>query len=391
MMSGATSRSYTLEEILQQLKNVHGELYDYSRFKYSGNHRKAIIGCRKHGWFEQCVANHKSGHGCPTCCNEKKGKSIKLNQEMVLESFRAAHGDLYDYSRVNYSGNTTKVTIGCPVHGWFEQVPKSHKKGIGCAKCGPSRCAKSRKVTLDEFIRKSKTHHGDRFDYSLVDLKHSNIKNKVKIICPIHGVTHQQAYHHMMGFGCKKCDANRVGNMSRIDHNEFIKRCISKHGNKYDYSKTLYKGAYKTVCITCKEHGDFYMKATFHSARGYGCQKCWRSSGEHAISFWLDSHGFTYINEKRFNDCRSPKGFMMKFDFYLEQQNLLIEFDGEQHYVATDMFGGKEALAIRKQYDEIKDQYAKRKGIRMIRIPFSKKKNVGDLLFPLLHHTAVEE
>ena len=380
MMNGSTLRTYSVDEILQQFKSIHGELYDYSKFEYSGNHRKSVIGCRTHGWFKQSVASHKRGSGCPMCCNENKGKNNKLNEESILKSFRSAHGDLYDYSRVKYSGNLTKVTIGCPVHGWFDQIPKDHKKGIGCAKCGPARCGKSRKVTLDEFIRRSKKHHGDRFDYSLVDLKNHGMFDKVQIICPVHGIMLQKPHAHTNGFGCKKCDAKRTGDINRIDHEEFIRRCIAKHGNKYDYSKTTYIGSHKTVCITCRIHGDFHMTATLHSSGGHGCHKCWRSQGEHIIASWLDAQCISYTNEHKFDDCLTPKGRKMKFDFYISSLNVLIEFDGEQHYYASDMFGGNESFERVKKYDVIKNQYAKRKGIRLIRIPFFKRSKIDEVL-----------
>lgn len=316
----------------------------------------------------------------------------QLSQEDVISSFRQKHGNQYDYSKVNYVKSALKVIIGCSIHGWFEQTPKCHKRGVGCAKCGPSRCAKSRKLSLNEFIERSKKHHGDRFDYSLVDLENNGIRDKVKIICPEHGITYQQAYHHMNGFGCKKCDAKRTGDINRIDHDEFIRRCTAKHGNKYDYSKTSYSGSNETVCITCKQHGDFHMTAKFHSSRGYGCHKCWRSQGEHVIASWLDARGISYTNEHKFDDCLTPKGRKMKFDFYISSFNVLIEFDGEQHYYASDMFGGDESFERVKKYDVIKNQYAKRKGIRLIRIPFFKKSEIDKVLTSeLLSQTTADD
>lgn len=308
----------------------------------------------------------------------------KLSQEQIIASFRAVHDDLYDYSRVVYKGNAFKVTIGCPIHGWFEQIPKDHKRGIGCTKCGPSRCGKSRKVTLDEFIRRSKRYHGDKFDYSLVDLENNGIKDVVKIICPAHGVTQQQAYHHMTGFGCKRCDAQRIGNQSKLTHDEFIQNCKARHGDTYDYSKTIYTKAHDKVTIICKEHGEFRQKATLHS-NGYGCPQCSQSHGEKSISRWLDEHGILYKVEKRFKDCRSPKGRMMKFDFYLPSHNMLIEYDGHHHYQEVKYFSNQgRDLRLVQEYDALKDAYAKKKGIPLLRIPFFSKDDVPIILAQFL-------
>ena len=56
---------------------------------------------------------------------------------------------------------------------------------------------------------------------------------------------------------------------------EFIKKAILKHGNKYSYEKTVYDGKDKPVVITCPKHGDFIQTPHEHLS-GCGCQKCWQ-------------------------------------------------------------------------------------------------------------------
>lgn len=58
-----------------------------------------------------------------------------LNTEIFIELAKQIHGDKYDYSKINYKNANTNVSIICPVHGLFSQNPRSHLKGIGCAKC----------------------------------------------------------------------------------------------------------------------------------------------------------------------------------------------------------------------------------------------------------------
>lgn len=59
----------------------------------------------------------------------------RLTQAEILARFKAAHGERYDYSRAHYRGMYRKVTIGCPVHGWFIQDPRTHARGSGCPRC----------------------------------------------------------------------------------------------------------------------------------------------------------------------------------------------------------------------------------------------------------------
>lgn len=59
----------------------------------------------------------------------------KKTKEMFVSDAIKAHGHKYDYSKVNYVNNHTKVCIICQEHGEFWQLPKDHIKGKGCMKC----------------------------------------------------------------------------------------------------------------------------------------------------------------------------------------------------------------------------------------------------------------
>lgn len=119
------------EKTIEDFKNIHGNIYDYSRVKYINNSTKVEIICKDHGGFWQVPSMHKRGVGCPRC-----GGTGILTQEKIIEQFKEAHGDKYDYSEVQYVNGRTKVEIICEKHGVFLQTPRNHKKGIGCKKCG---------------------------------------------------------------------------------------------------------------------------------------------------------------------------------------------------------------------------------------------------------------
>lgn len=129
-----------------------------------------------------------------------------------------------------------------------------------------------KKLTTEEFIRRAKERHGDKYDYSLTEYTKSSAK--VKIICPVHGVFEQVASSHMMGFGCQKCGATETWKKrERLTTEEFIAKSREIHGDKYDYSKTVYEGSHKNVCIICPIHGEFWQNPHVH-LRGQGCDKC---------------------------------------------------------------------------------------------------------------------
>lgn len=70
-----------------------------------------------------------------------------------------------------------------------------------------------------------------------------------------------------------------------------------------------------------------------------------------------------------FNDCISPKGFLLKFDYYSKINNLIIEADGIQHKNKNHYFSSEYTLLC----DSIKEDYCKNKNIKLIRIPYCKK------------------
>ena len=103
------------------------------------------------------------------------------NTEEFIKAAQEIRGDKYDYSLVNYKRMDVKVKIICPIHGEFEITPDRHLRSkFGCPFCG------LKQGTKESFIQKAKEIHGDKYDYSLVDYK--NNQNKIKIICPKHGL-----------------------------------------------------------------------------------------------------------------------------------------------------------------------------------------------------------
>ncbi len=128
-----------------------------------------------------------------------------------------------------------------------------------------------RKLTKEDFIRKSKEIHGDKYDYSKVE--YVNSRSKVCIICPEHGEFYQLANSHLMGCGCNICGNKKISESLKKNKESFILKAIEVHGNKYDYSKVEYNGNNKKVCIICPEHGEFWQTPSHH-INGAGCKKC---------------------------------------------------------------------------------------------------------------------
>ena len=185
-------KKLSTEEFIKKCIEVHGNKYDYSKVVFTGVRNKVCIICPEHGEFEQIAAYHLGGHGCPMC-----GGTKKLTTEEFVRRAKQIHGNKYDYSKVEYINQSTKICITCPEHGEFWQLPSQHLSGNGCSKCAGF-CD-----STEDFILKAKKIHGDKYDYSKVN--YVSMRDKICIICPEHGEFWQYPFDHVNEHGCPKC------------------------------------------------------------------------------------------------------------------------------------------------------------------------------------------
>lgn len=115
------------------------------------------------------------------------------------------HGDMYDYSKVNYTGIRNKVEIVCPIHGSFWQLSANHlNQKQGCPHCGGRA-----RITLDKFLQEAESIHGTTYDYSLITQINNN-RDLLPIICRQHGPFRISPNKHLsQKSGCKICGNER--------------------------------------------------------------------------------------------------------------------------------------------------------------------------------------
>jgi len=191
----------------------------------------------------------------------------RLTTEDFIRKAGLKHNEKYDYSKVEYVNNSTKVKIICPEHGEFEQAPYKHiNRSQECPKCGRNKSDLNRRKGLEYFIEKAKEKHGNRYNYSKVEYKTNS--TKVKIVCTKHGEFEQIPENHYIS-GCAKC----AGNTQKTTE-AFIEDANKIHNNKYDYSNSVYTKAFNKVKIICPEHGEFEQTPDAHVNAKSGCPYC---------------------------------------------------------------------------------------------------------------------
>ncbi len=232
-------RKLTIEDIILKFILKHGDRYDYSLVVYINSQTKVDIVCRKHGIFKQTPTNHLSGQGCPVCGNTQTGVKNTNTIDSFIKKSNIKHNNIYDYSLVVYTKSHNKVKIICPIHGIFEQTPAMHIQGQGCPVCGDI----CRRSTTEQFKEKSNKIHNFKYDYSLVI--YTGNGEKVKIICPIHGIFEQTPHGHLNGRGCSECSGNKKKNFKYFLENLTIEEDPKEIGGdiycKCAYCKNYFK------------------------------------------------------------------------------------------------------------------------------------------------------
>ena len=296
---------------------------------------------------------------------------FRYTTETFIAKCIELHGNKYSYENVEYINCHKKVFITCKIHGDFSVRPSNFiNQGLQCQECRRlDRC-----VPQEKFIEKAHKIHNKKFDYSLVNYIDNN--TKIKIICPIHGVFEQTPGNHVDGKkDCLECSFITTGLKKRSNTESFIQRANIVHNNFYDYNKVVYTTNKSKIIITCFKHGDFNQVAGEHLFSGSGCPKCNRSKGEFAISKYLDINNINYIEQKWFSECRNI--YPLPFDFYIESYNLLIEYQGKQHFVYNPLWPTY-TLQERQRLDAIKKSYALSNGYNFLEITY--KQNIKEEL-----------
>ena len=234
------------------------------------------------------------------------------------------------------------------------------------------------KKNWSEFIHESNKIHNNVYKYPKQQYKNNNIK--IEITCPEHGTFKQSMSNHLNGHGCMRCGYIKNGNLSRYSDDKIISMANTTHYNLYTYPNLNYSGIHKLINIKCEMHGEFSQIANDH-INGAGCPACNNSRGEMKIRNFLTNNSLSFKHNKTFDNCRNPKtNYKLKFDFYIPTKNIQIEFDGTQHFVSSVYFGRDDGLQKIQYRDNIKNEYAKNNNIKLLRIPYTKIKEIDKIL-----------
>lgn len=243
-----------------------------------------------------------------------------------------------------------------------------------------------RNLTNIEFIERAVNIHGDEYDYSLVNYVNSRVN--VNIVCKKHGIFSQNPRNHVEKKSkCPLCRNEKLSKYFASNTNNFIKKAIKIHNNKYDYSLVNYINGNTKIMIICSIHGIFHQRPQNH-LNGAGCSGCKESIGEKKITNFLGEHNIHFERQVSFKELIGDSNLLF-YDFYLPDHKMMIEYDGIQHSKPVKFFGGEIKFLKQKEYDLKKIKYAINNGYRLLKLTYNTLNYLEEALWCELKNESV--
>lgn len=274
-----------------------------------------------------------------------------------------------------YADSHTKIRFECPIcRNVFEMSPTNILSGKGCKFCKIENAKKNFRRTHSQFLKDVEiknpnieimgTYQGDYFPIMVRCKKHNRLYMQTPAVV-------------LKGCGCDKCMKEKISIKNRSDV-EYFKKLAEENSPFLEVlHPEKYKNAKTKMEVKCVIHGNTFLAFADPISRGTaGCPICSMSNGEHEVALFLDNNGYDYITQYIPENGKLGR---KRFDFYIPEQNTIIEYDGAQHYLPIKNWGGEDGLEQRKLTDEMKTNYCVEEGIKLIRIPYTTK-NVGEYL-----------
>ena len=372
-------KDYYIKMVIEK----RGDVFDFSNAPENSTRRtKFEVICKNCG--NKFITTFQSlllYNCCRTCFPVTRGK-IKTKEEFV-NFCNDKFNFKYDYSKVEYKDNRTKVIIRCPKHDIeFSVIPSSHMIGSGCEKCSRESISQKLKRDIEYFIKLFKMVHNDGdFDYSQSVYKGSHVPILIK--CKNGHEFWQSPDKHSNGSKCPYCLGRH------ITTEEFIEKSNIENGYRYTYDNVVYVNNWTKVSVTCPKHGDFEVTPMNHCKKGEprGCPRCKDSRGELSIRIILDKLKLNYKPQYTFEKCRNINPLPFDFAIFNDDGTLicLIEMQGIQHFEPV-CFGGISEERAKINFedtvfrDKIKKEFCENNSINILYITYKELDKIEKIL-----------
>lgn len=364
------------DDTLKQITENAG--FIYIRNELINGKRYIIYKCPHHlnaGEQKTLVgAMRKSKGNCPKCLNRDKDTLTFINEMKKINPKVSIIGE--------YTASHKKIKCKCKICEYeWDGIPNNLLNGEGCRKCADKNTGVRCRNTNDWFIEKMEELHPNIKILS----EYITMKDLVKCQCAIDKHIWCATPDSLINgkTGCPKCSKINNGLKCRKTNDQFLIELKEMNPNILPLEE--YKTCNDKIKCKCLLHDYIWLASPLKLvSRRTGCPKCASYDGENKIDSILDKWGYAYEIQYTFKDCKDIRP--LPFDRYLPEFNILIEYDGEQHFnpVTFGVLSKDEAIKKYKTtclHDEIKNEYCRKNNIPLIRIPYWEKENMDEFLF----------
>lgn len=356
----SSNHRLTTEEFKQWLHNKYGDEYTLLSDYVNSRTRVKIRHNKCGNVWETSPDSLKQGKGCPKCAIEKNTQAKRMTNDQFVARVKEQVGNEYTVVGT-YVDSQTKIKMKHNKCGTVWEIkPNNFLNGQRCPTC----CANHYdKMTQKEFEKRVYDVLGK--DYKVIgtyngldkpiEIKHLKCGRIYKT-----RATNIVCRHH----GCIYCNTT-----PKKTTEQFKKELKEEYGNRYTLVSE-YKSAKTNVTIRCNKCGHTWeTHPNYILGHSSGCPYCNQSHGEVFISELLINNNINYDYPKKFTDLKDKE--MLHYDFFIPDQNTLIEYQGIQHYQSLGIFGGDKQYELQQKHDQMKRKYAKDHGYSLIEVPYT--------------------
>ena len=342
----------TDKQFRQEVKDLVGNEYVFLEH-YQGTKTKIRVKHNKcRNIYEVTPGNFIGGNRCPYCFNKGKRKTDKQFRQEVYDLVSNEYTFLD-----SYIDSMTKIRVKHNKCGnIYGVIPNNFLRGDRCPYC-----LGLAKKTDKQFKEEIYNLVGDEYtfldsyvnSYTKLLVKHNKCGN-------VYEVTPHSFFR---GCRCPYCFGT-----PKKSNEEFKKEIYDLVGNEYTFLDS-YIDSMTKIRVKHNKCGNTYEVTPNCFLEGHGCPYCNSPKGELIINRILKSLGIDYEAQKTFDDLKDKS--YLSYDFYIPSQNILIEYQGIQHYQPVVHFGGEDKFKIQQKHDCIKLDYAKELGYKLITVPYT--------------------
>ena len=293
-----------------------------------------------------------------------------ITHEEFVAKMQSINSDIIVTSK--YQNYKTRITVKNKIcnHIW-ETTPDNLLKGNNCPIC--SRL--SQRKTHEQFIQELSIVHPN----IIVLNKYTTAKTKIECLCAVDGYRWDtKATNLLSGYGCPVCGSKRTGLKKRKTNEQFVLE-MSLINPDIELLEP-YTTCHSKIKCKCKLDGYEWYGMPSNLLRKEGCPLCCTSKGEREITKYLKENKLEYQPQIMFDGLLGVGNGKLSYDFYIPQYNLLIEYQGEQHFESVEHFGGKEQLLVQQEHDKKKREYAYNNEYNLLEISYTDINNIYEII-----------